>query len=78
MSHNAQVSKHVRNKSANETQLKLTRRVGEAIKLGNDITVTVSLIKGNQVQLMFHAPKNVKIYREEVYERIQQEGRLSA
>ena len=51
----------------------LTRRVGESVKVGQDITVTVLGVKGNQVRLGVDAPKNVAVHREEIYERIQAE-----
>jgi carbon storage regulator len=53
----------------------LTRRVGEVIKIGDHITVTVLGVKGNQVRLGVGAPKDVAVHREEVYERIQGESR---
>jgi len=51
----------------------LGRRVGEVLMIGNDITVTVLGVKGNQVRLGVHAPKNVEVHREEIYQRIQAE-----
>lgn len=51
----------------------LTRRVGESIKVGDDVTVTVLAVKGNQVRVGVAAPKNVAVHREEIYERIQLE-----
>jgi carbon storage regulator len=51
----------------------LTRRVGESIKVGHDITVTVLGVKGMQVRVGINAPKNVAVHREEVAERIKQE-----
>jgi carbon storage regulator len=52
----------------------LTRRVGETVTIGNDTTVTVLGVKGNQVRLGIGAPKDVAVHREEVYERIQAEA----
>ena len=51
----------------------LTRRVGEALMVGNEIKVTVLGAKGNQVQIGVDAPKDVAVHREEVYDRLQQE-----
>ncbi len=51
----------------------LTRRVGETIKIGEDITVTVLGVKGNQVRVGVGAPRNVAVHREEIYQRIQEE-----
>lgn len=48
----------------------LTRRCGETIMIGNDITVMVLGIKGNQVRIGVNAPKEVAVHREEVAERI--------
>jgi carbon storage regulator len=48
----------------------LTRRVGETIKIGNDIAVTVLGVKGNQVRVGIAAPAAVPVHREEIYERI--------
>ena len=51
----------------------LTRRVGEMLMIGDDVTVTVLGVKGNQVRLGVNAPKSVAVHREEIYQRIQQE-----
>lgn len=48
----------------------LSRRVGETIKIGNEITVTVVEVKGNQVRVGVQAPRQVTVHREEIQERI--------
>ena len=55
------------------TMLILTRRVGETVMIGNDITVTVLGVKGNQVGVGVNAPKEVAVHREEISERIKRE-----
>ena len=52
----------------------LTRRVGESLRIGDDVSVTVLGIKGSQVRLGVNAPKSVSVYREEVYDRINDEN----
>ena len=50
----------------------LTRRVGESLMVGDDITVTVLGVKGNQVRIGVNAPRDVAVHREEIYSRIQE------
>ncbi|MFT5483969.1 MAG: carbon storage regulator [Halieaceae bacterium] len=52
----------------------LTRRVGETLMVGDEVTVTVLGVKGNQVRLGVNAPKHVAVHREEIYNRIQSES----
>lgn len=52
----------------------LTRRVSESLMIGDEVTITVLGVKGNQVRLGVNAPKDVAVHREEIYERIRAEG----
>ena len=51
----------------------LTRKVGESVLIGDDISITVLSVRGNQVKLGVQAPKEVSVHREEIYQRIQAE-----
>lgn len=55
--------------------LLLTRKLGENIRIGDDVKITIVEVKGNHVKLGIDAPASVKVHREEIYERIQQENR---
>ncbi len=52
----------------------LTRRVGEALKIGDEVSVTVLRVKGDQVRLGIEAPKSVTVHREELAERLEREA----
>tara|TARA_Y100000814_G_scaffold158611_1_gene115862 strand:+ start:1010 stop:1210 length:201 start_codon:yes stop_codon:yes gene_type:complete len=51
----------------------LTRRIGETLMVGDDVTITVLGVKGNQVRIGVNAPRDVAVHREEIYQRIQKE-----
>ena len=56
----------------------LTRRIGETLMVGDEVTVTVLGVKGNQVRIGVNAPKHVSVHREEIYQRIQAEQDVTA
>ena len=56
----------------------LTRRVGETLMVGDDVTITVLGVKGNQVRLGVNAPRDVAVHREEIYQKIQSEKSADA
>jgi len=56
----------------------LTRRIGESLMIGDEVSVTVLGVKGNQVRLGVNAPRDVGVHREEVYQRIAQEDESGA
>jgi carbon storage regulator len=65
-------------KSRSETSgsgflLILTRKIGESLMIGAEVTVTVMAVKGNQVRIGINAPKDVAVHREEIYDRVQVE-----
>ncbi|MBC6413987.1 MAG: carbon storage regulator CsrA [Chromatiales bacterium] len=47
----------------------LTRRVGETLKVGDDVSVTVLAVRGNQIRIGINAPKGIGVYREEIYDK---------
>ncbi|MFA6936617.1 MAG: carbon storage regulator CsrA [Treponema sp.] len=56
----------------------LSRKVDQKIKIGNDITLTIIEVRGDQVKIGVEAPKNVKVFRQEVFEAIQNENKAAA
>ena len=54
----------------------LTRRVQEALIVGDDVTITVLSVKGNQVRLGINAPRDVEVHREEVYHRVKNSNKV--
>ena len=56
----------------------LTRKSGEAIRIGDDITLRIIEVRGNQVRIGVEAPKDISVHREEVYAQIQEQNRAAA
>ena len=56
----------------------LTRRVGESVVIGGDVTITVLGVKGNQARIGINAPKEITVHREEIHERIKRESATHA
>jgi carbon storage regulator len=55
----------------------LSRRIGESVIIGEQITITLMDIRGNQARLGIEAPKDIAVYRDEIYQKIQEESRQS-
>ena len=55
----------------------LSRKIDEKIKIGNDITITIIDVRGDQVKIGVEAPKNVKVFRQEVFNAIQSENKAA-
>ncbi len=58
--------------------LVLTRRPGEAIRIGDDVSISVVEIQGTQVRLAIDAPREIPVHREEIYEQVREENRRAA
>ncbi len=54
----------------------LTRKVGESLVIGEDVSIIVLGVKGNQVRIGVDAPKSVSVHREEIYNKIQDEKKI--
>ncbi len=64
--------------TAEKSMLILTRRVGETLMIGDDVSVTVLGVKGNQVRIGINAPQDVAVHREEIFQRIQREANVAS
>lgn len=56
----------------------LTRRISESVKIGDNVTIKILGVKGNQVRLGVEAPREIPVHREEIYERIRREATAAA
>ncbi|MCC6748514.1 MAG: carbon storage regulator CsrA [Deltaproteobacteria bacterium] len=58
--------------------LTVTRRAGQTIRIGDHVKITIKEVRGRQVRLMIEAPRDVRVYREELYQQIAQENEAAA
>lgn len=58
--------------------LVLSRRIGESIVIGNQVTITVLEVRGDQVRIGIDAPRDVQVHREEVWQQLQEENERAA
>jgi carbon storage regulator len=72
------VAASVNAREAVTAMLILTRRVGEAVMIGDEVSITVLGVKGNQVRLGINAPRSIGVHREEIYRRIKREQATGA
>ncbi|MCW9715798.1 MULTISPECIES: carbon storage regulator CsrA [Avibacterium] len=56
----------------------LTRKVGESLLIGDEISITILSVRGNQIKVGVNAPKEVSVYREEIYQRMKKQDDTSS